>query len=90
MSKRDQIDQAAMLLLSGAKDECIANVLKAVNQKKIDVKPEHLDALLSIVGSSIDEGFFRAFRTYGKAVDSALNSDAAPVVAVGRKSPKAQ
>lgn len=78
MSKnpRDQIDKASWLLTEGIKDAVSANIMAAA--PKLEIKGEALNRLLSIVGASIEEGYHRGHRVFGKSVDKALEEATLP------------
>jgi len=78
---RDQINKASWTLVEGIKDAVSSNLLTATTTKRVDIKPEVLERLLAIVNASIDEGFHRGSRTFGKVVDTALSAAALPPLA---------
>lgn len=70
----DKIEKASWTLVAGAKDTVTTNIMTAVNSKKLDVKQEQLERLLSLVEASIDEGYHKGSRTFLKTVSDALAS----------------
>lgn len=75
---RDQIDKAAFTLMEGIKDAVQANLAAASSTGQLDVKGDTLARLLTLVNASIEEGYHRGNRTFGKAVDGALATAALP------------
>ena len=72
---RDQINKASWTLMEGIKDAVGQNVTMAAKDNKIgDIKTGDLGKLLMIINASIEEGYHRAARTFGKVVDNAVDA----------------
>jgi hypothetical protein len=78
---RDQVAKAAWNLFEGVKDTIQANLTAASSSGQLDVKGETLARLLLIVNASIEEGYHRGSRVFGKAVDQAVAVAVAPPLA---------
>lgn len=75
---RESIDKASWTMMEGIKDAVSANLAAASSRGQLDVKGETLSRLLQLVNASIEEGYHRSSRTFGKACDAALAAAALP------------
>ena len=77
---RDQVDKAAWTLMESIKDSVSANLAAASSRGQLDVKGETLARLLTLVNASIEEGFHKGNRVFGRVVDQALKDAALPAL----------
>lgn len=67
----DRINKAAWTLAESIKDTLMANVSLAMRTNQLDIKHDQLAKLLAIVNVSVDEGFHKGSRVFGRVVDDA-------------------
>lgn len=72
LNPRDQIDKASAMLVEAIKDAVNANLAAASSRGQLDVKGDVLVRLLALTNASIEEGYHRANRSFGKSVELAL------------------
>lgn len=70
---QEKIAKAAWSLVENIKSAVSLNLAQAAKQGTIEVKPEGLQKLISVVSTSIEEGYFASQRTFQKTVEEALN-----------------
>ena len=75
---RDQVAKAAWNLFEGVKDTVQANLLAASSNGQLDIKGDTLARLMLVVNASIEEGYHRGNKAFGKAIDHVVASVAAP------------
>jgi hypothetical protein len=83
---RDVINKAAWTLLESSRDSAAVNITMALRQGKLEVKPEHVPVLMSLINASIEEGYHKGFRVFTRTVDAALPASEPPKPAK-KKSP---
>lgn len=71
---RDVIMQATQSLLESAKSAVTADIVTAVRMGQLKLENEQVQKLLLLMGSSIEEGFNRASRSFSRVVESALGT----------------
>lgn len=82
MNNKNQTDKAVRTLVDGIKDAVDANIISAVRSKQLDVKPEQLTMLLSLVKASIEEGYLKGSRVFFRSV---VDSSTSTVTNVTKK-----
>lgn len=69
----DAVAKASMMLLETMKDVVATNVVTAMRNKQVDIKPEQAQTLLTIIAASLEEGYSRGMRGFTKTVDQLLS-----------------
>ena len=82
---RDKIERAAHSLVEEVKNAVALNLTVVAKQNNIDITGEAHTKLMSLVMASIDEGYHKGGRVFGKQVDEALIGTSAHVVVVPKK-----
>lgn len=80
MSKNsnERISKAAWNMVEGIKDATSTNIATAVRTGEVNVKPADLPKLLAIVSASIEEGYHRSSKVFGRVVDDVVAGAAMP------------
>jgi len=68
----DQVNKAAYFLVEEIKNSVALNLTVAAKNNKIDTNGEAHKKLMVVVLASIDEGFHKGRRVFGKHVEEAL------------------
>lgn len=76
-SPADRISLATLNLMESAKDATTMNIMTASRTAQIEIKPEHLQRLLTLIGASVEEGFNRGTKSFNKVVTDVLADVAA-------------
>jgi len=82
---RDQIERAAHSLVEEVKNAVALNLTVVAQQNNIDITSEAHTKLMNLVMQSIDEGYHKGSRTFGKHVEEALVGTSAHIVVVPKK-----
>lgn len=73
MQTKDQIMRASWNQLSAVRDVVVKNVHDAVRTKIIAMEPDAVQQLLSLISSSVEEGYHKGTSTLEKEVDMILS-----------------
>lgn len=87
MSKNssERINKAAWTLVEGIKDATSANIAAAARSGGVNIRPGDLPKLLAIVSASIDEGYHRGSKVFGRVVDDTVSQAAMPPLQPAKK-----
>lgn len=73
-SSKDKLSRAAWNLLESAKDSVTTIVAQAVQEGKLKLDPAQSTTLQNLIKSSIEAGYHRAYNSYMKEVDAAIET----------------
>lgn len=73
MNTKDKLQKCSWVLLESVKDALASNVVLAINNNLLKVDNSEMTNLLTLLNSSVEEGFFRAQNSYNKSVDDIFN-----------------
>jgi len=72
MKPHDKISKSSWTLLEGAKDSVLTNVTNAVRSGQLKIESKQMTALLTVISTSIEEGYHKGHRTFMRNVDAEL------------------
>ncbi len=74
MSKNSntRVNKAVWTLVEGIKDATSANITTAVRTGEVSIKPADMPKLLAIVAASIEEGYHKGSKVFGRVVDDVI------------------
>jgi len=74
MSKNSntRVNKAVWTLVEGIKDATAANITTAVRTGEVSIKPADMPKLLAIVAASIEEGYHKGSKVFGRVVDDVI------------------
>jgi hypothetical protein len=72
MQPRDKISKSSWTLSQGIKDVVTINVTSAVSSGLLQIEASQIEKLLSVIASSVDEGYHRGYNTFMKVSDVVL------------------
>ena len=80
MSKNSstRVNKAAWTLVEGIKDAAAANITTAARTGEVSIKPADLPKLLAIVAASIEEGYHKGSKVFGRVVDDVVSQAEMP------------
>ena len=88
MQTKDKVSKAAWALFEGAKDSVVKNVIRAAQAKQLKIDDDVLPLLLTVVTTSLDEGFHKGHYVFTRTVEDDIKQEirdlakpAAPVAA---------
>lgn len=79
MNVKDKINKAAWNLIESIRDTTTRAVMTLVSSKQIEMKPEHLQKLITVINTTIESGFQNGTRVFERTVDEqfkAINASA--------------
>lgn len=68
---RDMITKASWSLMEVMKDAASANITTALRGKQLKIENAEVIKLMTIVATSIEEGFHRGFKSFNKTLEAA-------------------
>jgi hypothetical protein len=72
MHSKDKIIKATWNSFEATKDVVVKNITTAIRDGKIKVDPSSLQAIVSLLGASVEEGFQKSYNVFVREVDDAL------------------
>lgn len=72
MQPREKISKSSWTLLEGIKDSVANNITNAIRSGQLKIETKQVQTLLALLGSSADEGYHRAHKTFMKTVDGVI------------------
>lgn len=85
MQAGDKIGKSSWILLEGIKDSVTNNIYTAVKSGQLKIEANVLPALLTILNSSMEEGYHKGFKTFMKTATHGAVPATQPVKPVKKK-----
>lgn len=68
MNSVDKITRDTKILLDSAKDTVTSNLMNAIRTREVEIPEAQLSRILTLVNSSIDQGYQKALTTYQNSI----------------------
>jgi len=72
MNPKDKLSKSSWSLRNSMLDVTISNIHKAVQNNQLKIEQKQLDILLSLIPTSMDEGYHRAHRSFVASVEDVV------------------
>lgn len=72
MNVKDKINKAAWHLVESVRDTTTRAIVTLAANKQIEIKPDDLKKLVSVINSTIESGFQNGSRVFERTVDEAV------------------
>jgi len=69
---RDMLNKASWTLMEVMKDAASANVTQALRTGQLAIDAREVPKLMALIAASIEEGYHKGSRSFGKVVDAAI------------------